>query len=96
MYALNSELSIFGMVESAYKVTLAGAFVPLIFGVFWRKATSQGALLAIVAGIGSWIGIELLFGDEILIPAQLLGLGVSIVSMILGSLMPQTIFKESC
>ncbi len=96
VYALNSELSIFGMVESAYKVTLAGAFVPLIFGVFWRKATSQGALLAIVAGIGSWIGIELLFGDEILIPAQLLGLGVSIVSMILGSLMPQTIFKESC
>ena len=96
VYALNSKLSIFGMVESAYKVTLAGAFVPLIFGVFWRKATSQGALLAIVAGIGSWIGIELLFGDEILIPAQLLGLGVSIVSMILGSLMPQTIFKESC
>jgi len=96
IYALNSELSIFGMVESAYKVTLAGAFVPLVFGAFWRKATSQGALLAIVAGVGSWIGIELLFGDAILIPAQLLGLGVSVISMILGSLLPQTIFKESC
>lgn len=96
IYALNSELSIFGMVESAYKVTLAGAFVPLVFGAFWRKATSQGALLAIVAGVGSWISIELLFGDAILIPAQLLGLGVSVISMILGSLLPQTIFKESC
>ena len=96
IYALNSELSIFGMVESAYKVTLAGAFVPLVFGAFWRKATSQGALLAIVAGVGSWIGIEFLFGDAILIPAQLLGLGVSIISMILGSLLPQIIFKESC
>ncbi|MFT7228665.1 MAG: SSS family solute:Na+ symporter [Methylophilaceae bacterium] len=96
VYALNSKLSIFGMVESAYKVTLAGAFVPLVFGAFWRKATSQGALLAIVAGIGSWIGIDFLFGDEILIPGQLLGLVVSIGSMILGSLMPQTIFKESC
>ncbi len=29
-FALNSELSIFKMVESAYKITLAGAFVPLV------------------------------------------------------------------
>ncbi|MDD2934084.1 MAG: sodium:solute symporter family protein [Methylotenera sp.] len=90
-YALNTELSIFGMVESAYKITLAGAFVPLFFGAFWKKATSQGALAAIIGGIGTWIIIEVLIGEASLIPPQLIGLGVSVVGMILGSLLPQKI-----
>lgn len=89
LYALNSELSIFGMVESAYKITLAGAFVPLIFGAFWKKSTSQGALAAIIGGIGTWVLIEVLMGEKSLIPPQLIGLGVSIIAMILGSVLPQ-------
>jgi len=91
LYALNSERSIFGMVESAYKITLAGAFVPLVFGAFWKRATSQGALAAIIGGIGTWVLIEVLIGEESLIPPQLIGLGVSIMAMILGSLLPQKI-----
>lgn len=91
IYALNSDLSIFGMVESAYKVTLAGAFVPLVFGVFWKKSTSQGALFAIIFGIASWLLIELLWAETLLIPAQLFGLVVSMISMVLGSLLPQRI-----
>ena len=94
IYALNSERSIFGMVESAYKVTLAGAFVPLVFGAFWKKSTSQGAFFAILFGIGSWVAIELIFGEDMLVPPQLIGLGVSIVMMLIGSLMPQLIFKD--
>jgi hypothetical protein len=43
-FALWSNASIFKMVENAYKVTLAGAFVPLFFGAFWKRATTQGAL----------------------------------------------------
>ena len=93
-YALNSERSIFGMVESAYKVTLAGAFVPLVFGAFWKKSTSQGAFFAILFGIGSWVAIELIFGEDMLVPPQLIGLGISMVSMITGSLMPQIIMKS--
>ena len=90
-YALNSNHTIFGMVESAYKITLAGAFVPLFFGAFWKKATSQGALAAIIGGITTWILIEVLVGEESLVPAQLVGLGVSAVGMIIGSLIPQKI-----
>lgn len=90
-YALNSELSIFGMVESAYKITLAGAFVPLIFGVFWKRATSQGALAAIILGIGSWVMIELMVGEKSLVPPQLIGLGISAIAMIIGSLLPQKV-----
>lgn len=87
-YALNSELSIFGMVESAYKVTLAGAFVPLLFGAFWKRATSQGALAAIVLGIASWVLLEVMVENS-LIPAQLIGLLVSAIAMVIGSLLPQ-------
>ena len=91
LYALSSNLSIFGMVESAYKITLAGAFVPLVFGAFWKKANSQGALMAIIGGIGSWLFVELFIGDKALIPAQLIGLGNSIIGMVVGSLLPKII-----
>lgn len=91
VYALNSELSIFGMVESAYKITLAGAFIPLLFGAFWKRATSQGALAAIIGGIGSWVLIEVLIGEKSLIPPQLIGLAISALGMVLGSLLPQKI-----
>ena len=94
LYALSSNLSIFGMVESAYKITLAGAFVPLVFGAFWKKANNQGALMAIIGGIGSWLFVELFIGDKALIPAQLIGLGNSIIGMVVGSLLPK-IIKET-
>ena len=89
VYALNSNLTIFGMVESAYKITLAGAFIPLVFGAFWKHSTSQGALFAIIGGIGSWLIIELTLGEKSLVPPQLIGLAVSTVGMVIGSLLPQ-------
>jgi len=89
LYALNSEMSIFGMVESAYKITLAGAFVPLFAGAFWKRATTQGALAAIFGGISSWVLIEVLVGEASLVPPQLIGLGISLIGMIAGSLLPQ-------
>jgi Na+/proline symporter len=76
------------------RITLAGAFVPLVFGAFWKKANSQGALMAIIGGIGSWLFVEVFLGDSALIPAQLIGLGNSIIGMIVGSLLPK-IIKET-
>ena len=89
IYALNSDLSIFHMVESAYKITMAGAFVPLFFGAFWKRATTQGALASIVGGISAWLLVEFLLGEASIAPAQLVGLVVSALGMILGSLLPQ-------
>jgi Na+/proline symporter len=88
-FAINSHLSIFKMVESAYKVTLVAAFVPLAFGVYWSKANSLGALLATLGGLGVWIGCEALAPNAIL-PPQLAGLLASIVGMLLGGLVPRT------
>ncbi len=94
-YALNSEMSIFHMVESAYKITLAGAFVPLFAGAFWKRATTQGALAAIFGGICSWLLVETLIGEASPVPPQLIGLGVSMLGMFAGSLLPQWIGQRS-
>ncbi|MDQ8020285.1 MAG: sodium:solute symporter family protein [Moraxellaceae bacterium] len=91
LVSLNSEASIFEMVENAYKVTLAGAFIPLVCGILWKRATNQGALAAIFGGLLSWILIELLIGEESPVPPQLIGLAISAVGMVLGSLLPQWI-----
>jgi Na+/proline symporter len=88
-FALYSDASIFKMVESAYKITLAGAFVPLVFGILWRRSTTQGALAAIFGGLTAWILVELLIGDGSPVPPQLIGLAVSAVGMLAGSLLPQ-------
>ncbi|MEI7612499.1 MAG: sodium:solute symporter family protein [Betaproteobacteria bacterium] len=88
-FALTTNASIFKMVESAYKITLAGAFVPLFFGAYWSRATTQGALAACIGGVSSWLLIEFLSGEASLVPPQLIGLAISIVGMLAGSLLPQ-------
>ena len=92
-FALVTDASIFKMVENAYNITLAGAFVPLFFGAYWKRATTQGALLAIFGGVLSWLAIEFALGEESLVPPQLIGFGISIFAMIAGSLLPQRIGK---
>ena len=89
LFALHSESSIFHMVESAYKITLAGAFIPLVVGAFWKRATTQGALAATLGGLTSWTLVELLIGGKSPVPPQLIGLAVSATGMVIGSLLPQ-------
>jgi Na+/proline symporter len=91
-FAINSELSIFKMVESAYKITLVAAFVPLAFGIYWSRANSLGGLLAVVCGLTVWISCEILAPHNIL-PPQLAGLFASIAGMLLGSLLPKDLLK---
>jgi SSS family solute:Na+ symporter len=81
--------SIYEMVSGAYQVTLVGAFIPLLFGLYWQKATTQGALFSIVLGLLTWL-IFLLTpaGEEF--PAQLAGVLASLVGMLIGSLGPQS------
>jgi Na+/proline symporter len=91
LFALHSEASIFRMVESAYKVTLVAAFVPLSAGLYWTRATTQGALLAIGTGLGTWITLELSAASDPMWPAQLVGFLMAAAAMIVGSLLPQWI-----
>ncbi len=94
-------LSIFEMVENAYLVTLCGAFVPLAFGVYWKKASNTGALLSIALGVLTWAAFEVLSlqmaaqDKELLIPPQLIGLGMAIIGMLIGSYVSQFKNKQA-
>jgi solute:Na+ symporter, SSS family len=90
LFALNSTSTMYEMVQNAYNVTLAGAFVPLVAGAYWKRATTQGALFSAIGGLVVWLG-ALNFAPESLIPANLLGLFASAVLMGLASLAPQMI-----
>lgn len=94
VYAMYSKASIFKMVENAYQVTLVSAFVPLVCGVYWRRATNQGALVSILLGLVTWL-VLLVFGPEDpFMPAQFAGLIASVVGMVAGSLAPQAIYHD--
>jgi solute:Na+ symporter, SSS family len=91
MYAIGSQgTSIYEMVSGAYQVTLVGAFVPLVFGLYWRRATTQGALGAIGSGIGVWL-VCLASPLGAAFPAQLAGVLAAVAGMVIGSLVPQKI-----
>jgi Na+/proline symporter len=83
--ALTSDASIYRLVVNTYKVTLVAAFVPLVAGLFWKQATTQGALCAIVGGLGVWLGAELVNADQAAVPPQLAGLAAAALGMIVGS-----------
>lgn len=94
LYAINSNLSIFKMVENAYQITLVMAFIPLACGVYWKRATNQGALFAIFMGLSTWLAMLLVGPEDPLLPAQFAGLIASALGMLLGSLLPQFIRND--
>jgi SSS family transporter len=82
--------TIYELVSGAYQVTLVGAFVPLVFGVFWKRATTQGAIFSVAAGAATWLlSFPALtnFGEHF--PGQLAGLLAALVGLVAGSLLPQ-------
>jgi SSS family transporter len=93
-YAIAMEgTPIYELVSSAYQVTLVGAFVPLLMGLYWKRATTQGAITSIACGISTWV----LFFPQIneawseAFPGQLAGLIAAFVGMLAGSLAPQVL-----
>jgi Na+/proline symporter len=83
--AMHSELSIFKMVENAYKVTLVAAFIPLVFGIYWKRANSIGGLLSVLFGISTWLLAEFAYPNG-MVPPQMIGLLFSLFGMVAGSL----------
>ncbi len=93
-YAIRMQgTSIYEMVSGAYQVTLVGAFVPLTFGLYWKKASTQGALFSIVLGLLTW-GLFLATPAGAEFPAQLAGVLAALAGMLVGSLGPQAIVNR--
>ena len=94
-YAITMQgTSIYEMVSGAYQVPLVGAFVPLVFGLYWKRATTQGALMAVAMGLGVWLLFVASASLSEAFPQQLAGLLAALVGMVAGSLLPQWIAPD--
>jgi len=75
--------NIYELVGESSILSLVSLFAPMLLGLYWKRASSAGALLAMVTGMVTWLiakQIELPWPE--LVPA----LVVSMISMIAGSL----------
>lgn len=77
--------NIYELVGESSILSLVTLFVPLVFGLYWNKATSKGAVVSMTSGLVSWIAFEFVWPLEVpsLVPATL----VSLVAMISFSLL---------
>jgi solute:Na+ symporter, SSS family len=75
--------NIYELVGESSILSLVSLFAPMTFGLYWKKASSTGALLSMVIGMLSWIIFEAVETSwPSLVPATLLSIAV----MIAGSL----------
>jgi len=75
--------NIYELVGESSVLSLVSLFAPLVFGLYWKKASPIGALLSMVLGMLTWLVLQ--FYDTswpILVPALI----VSIIALIAGSL----------
>jgi Na+/proline symporter len=90
-YAIFSQgTSIYDLVSGSYQLPLVGAFWPLVCGLYWKRATTQGAVLSVIFGMGSWLFL-LATPAGLHFPPQLAGLLLGGVGMLIGSLAPQAL-----
>ena len=85
--AVNAQV-VFDTMLDANLFMLAAVIVPFILGVWWKKANRAGALAAMSMGIVSWLMTSLLYPE---LPGDLIGLGVSFVTMIVVTPLTQKI-----
>lgn len=93
LWSLSHETGIHAMVEAAYKVTLVVAFVPLVAGLYWSRASTLGAYLSIGLGVLVWISLEFIMPEAEISP-HFWGFLASIVGMIVGGYLKKTVLLE--
>jgi solute:Na+ symporter, SSS family len=101
---------IFDLVSESSALSLVSLFVPLIAGLYWKRANSIGAIASMVAGIVVWLGTlwflpkvdehaatpeNPTFGEFVgHITPMLWGFMASILAMVLGSLLTKKEIHE--
>ncbi len=83
-FALNSRSTMYEMVQDSSGVTMVSCLVPLVAGLYWKRANVPGAVLSVALGLGVWGAAEKLAPDALL-PPVLVGLLASILGMVMGT-----------
>lgn len=79
----NWNANIYELVGDSSALSLVSLFVPLTAGLFWKRASSVGAIASILAGMVVWIFYEYIQPSEL--PSLIPGLIASILAMLIGS-----------
>ena len=78
---------IFELVSESSAFSLVSLFVPLTFGLYWKRATNAGCLASMSLGLGVWILCDFVW--QTTFPAILYGTFASLLGMWTGSLLTQ-------
>jgi len=74
--------NIYELVSESSILSLVSLFVPLTMGLYWKRASSGGASLSMVAGIITWSIFELCETEW---PSLIPGTAASFIGMVIGS-----------
>jgi solute:Na+ symporter, SSS family len=79
----NLRSNIYELVGESSALTLVSLFAPMTAALYWKKASSFGAILSMVSGILTWVIFELVWLSDF--PSLIAGLLVSSLSLAIGS-----------
>lgn len=79
---------VFDLMLDANILGLASIIVPFVLGVWWKRANRSGALSAMAAGLAAWL-LTLFLAPAL--PADFVGLGVSLLTMLVVTPLTQTV-----
>ncbi|MBK5278020.1 MAG: sodium:solute symporter family protein [Bacteroidia bacterium] len=72
--------NIYELVGESSILSLVSLFAPLVFGLYWKKSSSYGAMSAMVAGLSSWIFFRVFeISIPSLVPATLISLSTLVI-----------------
>ncbi len=77
--------NIYELVGEASIISLVSLFVPMCAGLFTKHHSEKGAIFSMIGGLSSWYIAEHLL--ELTFPSLLIGLMVSVVAYVLGTLL---------
>ena len=77
--------NIYELVGESSVLSLVTLFAALVFGLYWKRTSSTGAILSMITGFITWAFFE--FSYETEIPSLVPGVAVSIISLVVGSLL---------
>lgn len=77
--------NIYKLCQEAWGILLVGVAAPMVFGVFWKRASPAGALAGGVVGITVWLAAKLLLPGDY--PHNLMGFAASGLALAAGSLL---------
>lgn len=76
--------NIYELVGESSILSLVSLFIPLVFGLYWKRSNGAGAILAMVGGSVTWVVLQFY---ETAWPAMVLATLVSLAGMVGGSLL---------